>query len=121
MSSERNRLPGGPSNALARRVRSHLNHFGIRPTARGGALWIATWEWANRIACSYAWAKGKHWPVASEIANQYLLLLLVEMKSSYGLRLPYRAADQVPDSVRQFLPATAPPMPLLTMETDKIA
>lgn len=40
----------------------------------------------------------------SEIATQYILLLLVEMKSSCMLRLPYRAGEIVPPEVARLLP-----------------
>jgi len=36
-----------------------------------------------------------HWPLRSEIATQYILLLLVEMKQSCMLKLPYRASEIV--------------------------
>jgi hypothetical protein len=43
------------------------------------------------------------WPSASEVSTQYILLLLVEMKSNFALRLPYRAGKVVPDQVRAML------------------
>ena len=41
---------------------------------------------------------------AVRIATQYILLLLVEMKSSCMLRLPYRAGEIVPPEVARLLP-----------------
>ena len=49
-----------------------------------------------------------HWPMASEIATQYLLLLLCEMKSSHMLRFPYRAVD-IPPEVAKLLPVAQQP------------
>jgi len=102
--SERNRLPGGPSNALVRRVRSRLAWYGIRPTYKNGELWHLAWEWANKVATSYF--TSKHWPLANEIAAQYVFLLLNAMRASRDLNLPFRAAEQMPASVRNALPAT---------------
>jgi hypothetical protein len=47
----------------------------------------------------------------SEIASQYVLLLLAEMKGSCSLKLPYRANKVIPDEVRRLLPSS--PLPLL--------
>lgn len=97
-------LPGWPKKKLVKDVRRHLWHYGIRPTKH--ELWRATWAWAETIARSY-WRT--HWPMPSEIATQYILLLLVEMKSSYMLRLPYRAAEHIPPEVAALLPAAQQP------------
>ena len=102
MAEERS-LPGWPKKKLVKAVRSHLWHYGIRPTKL--TIWQATWAWACAIARSY-WHT--HWPMASEIATQYILLLLVEMKSSYMLRLPYRAGKIVPAEVAAMLPLSSP-------------
>lgn len=97
--AEDHSLPGRPKKKLVKDVRRHLWHYGIRPTKYD--IWRATWAWAEKIAHSY-WRT--HWPMPSEIASQYILLLLVEMKSSHMLRLPYRAADHIPPEVAAFLP-----------------
>jgi hypothetical protein len=102
--AEEHSLPGGPKKKLVKDVRRHLSHYGIRPTK--SELWRATWSWADAIARSY-WHT--HWPMASEIATQYILLLLVEMKSSFTLRLPYRAQKIVPPEVAALLPASQHP------------
>jgi hypothetical protein len=47
--------------------------------------------------------------MASEIATQYILLLLVEMKASHMLRLPYRAGDHIPAEVAALLPVAQQP------------
>ena len=98
MAEERS-LPGWPKKKLVKEVRSHLWSYGIRPTKF--TIWRATWAWADKIASSY-WHK--HWPLPSEIATQYILLLLVEMKSSFMLKLPYRAGEHVPAEVAAMLP-----------------
>jgi len=78
-------------------VRSHLWRYGIRPQH---TPWIAAWSWANAIANSYFHT---HWPSASEIGTQYLLLLLAEMKRNHALRLPYRANKVMPEQVQALL------------------
>jgi len=55
--------------------------------------------------------------MASEIATQYILLLLVEMKSSHMLRLPYRANEIIPPkSPDCFPPPSSPPFWRLPMK-----
>ena len=97
--AEDHTLPGWPKKKLVKEVRRHLWHYGIRPTKFD--IWRATWAWAEAIARSY-WHV--HWPLPSEIGTQYILLLLVEMKKSCMLRLPYRAGDHVPPEVAAMLP-----------------
>ncbi len=82
------RLPGGPSKILVRRVRSSLALYNIRPQRQ---TWRLTWEWANEIANSYGSRSHKRWPLATEIATQYIILLLAKMKNEDQLRLPFRA------------------------------
>ena len=100
MAEERS-LPGWPKKKLVKEVRRHLWHYGIRPTKF--TIWQATWTWAHAIARSY-WHV--HWPMPSEIATQYIVLLLVEMKSSSMLRPPYRAQEIVPAEVAAMLPVS---------------
>jgi hypothetical protein len=88
-------LPGWPKKKLVTQVRRQLASFGIRPSIP--SLWRETWEWAHQITNSYVFPR---WPLASEIAAQYVLLLLVEMQSHHALKLPYRAAEQQPPSIR---------------------
>lgn len=102
--AEEHSLPGWPKKKLVKEVRRHLSHYGIRPTKF--EIWQATWAWAEAIARSY-WHK--HWPLPSEIATQYILLLLVEMKQSCMLRLPYRAREIVPLEVARLLPVAQQP------------
>jgi hypothetical protein len=97
-------LPGWPKKKLVRDVRQHLSHYGIRPQNQF-TIWQATWSWASAIANSY-WHT--HWPLPSEIASQYILLLLAEMQSSHQLKLPYRAKKVIPAEVRALLPAQQP-------------
>jgi len=100
MAEERS-LPGWPRKKLVKEVRRHLWHYGIRPTRTD--IWRAVWAWADAIARSY-WHT--HWPLPSEIATQYILLLLAEMKSSFMLRLPYRAGEIIPAEVAALLPVS---------------
>ena len=103
MAEERS-LPGWPKKKLVKEVRRHLSHYGIRPSKC--EIWRATWAWADAIAWSY-WHV--HWPLPSEIATQYFLLLFVEMKSSCMLKLPYRASEIVPPEVARLLPVAHQP------------
>lgn len=98
MADERS-LPGWPTKKLVKDVRKHLLHYGIRPVR--DHLWRAAWTWAEAIARSY-WRT--HWPLPSEIATQYILLLLSDMKRSIGLRLPHRARQIIPGQVAVLLP-----------------
>jgi hypothetical protein len=107
MAEERD-LPGWPKRALVKKVRSHLWSYGIRPK---GQAWRATWSWAYAIANSYY---RTHWPLPSEIATQYLVLLLAEMRDCRALKLPYRANKVVPENVQRILTNNA--VPLLTDE-----
>jgi hypothetical protein len=102
--AEEKSLPGWPKKKLVRDVRRHLSHYGIRPQNQF-TIWQATWSWASAIANSY-WHT--HWPLPSEIASQYILLLLAEMQSSHQLKLPYRAKKVIPPEVRALLPAQQP-------------
>ena len=103
MAEERS-LPGWPKKKLVKEVRRHLWRYGIRPTRSD--LWRATWAWAEKISRSY-WRI--HWPQPWEIGTQYLLLLLVQMKESRSLRLPYRASDHIPPEVAALLPVAQQP------------
>ena len=103
MAEERS-LPGWPKKKLVKEVRRHLSHYGIRPTKF--EIWRATWAWAEAIARSY-WHV--HWPLPFEIGTQYILLLLIEMKNSCMLKLPYRAGEIVPPEVARLLPVAQQP------------
>jgi hypothetical protein len=87
-------LPGWPKKKLVKDVRRHLARYGIRPSCLNA--WRTTWVWAEAITRSY-WQT--HWPLPSEIATQYVLLLLAEMKKSHMLNLPYRADTVLPPEV----------------------
>lgn len=99
-------LPGGPSKAMVKKVRSALWRFGIRPTRR--ETWLTAWSWASAVEQSYSrfsfTPRKRRWPSANEIASQYVFLLLVDMREWRVLRLPYRAADCIPASVKGMLP-----------------
>jgi hypothetical protein len=93
--AEHRDLPGWPKKKLVAQVRRHLASYGIRPSL--SRLWYETWQWANQIAQSYVFPR---WPIPSEIAAQYVCLLLLEMQANHVLKLPYRAGEQQPPSVR---------------------
>lgn len=105
--AENRDLPGWPKKKLVSQVRRHLASYGIRPSLH--KLWYETWQWASQITNSYVFPR---WPLPSEIAAQYVFLLLLEMRANHALKLPYRAAEQQPPSIRQRLSAGRP-VPLL--------
>jgi len=109
--AEHRELPGWPKRRLVKEVRSNLWRYGIRPK---GQAWRAAWAWASAIANSYYHTR---WPRPSEIASQYISLLLAEMHESRALKLPYRASRIIPDEVRPLLPAN--PLPLLEISWSK--
>lgn len=106
-------LPGWPKKKLVKAVRRHLWSYGIRPTST--KLWAETWAWAHQITQSYVFPR---WPLPSEIGAQFVLLLLLEMSANRGLKLPHRATEQVPLSLRQRLQTN--PVPLLEMKPNEI-
>ena len=111
--AEERTLPGWPKKKLVRAVRQHLSHHGIRPNQF--SIRQATWAWASAIAQSYYHT---HWPLPSEIASQYILLLLSEMKQNHLLKLPYRASKVVPAEVRALLPGTQASLPTIADESE---
>jgi hypothetical protein len=100
-------LPGWPKKRLVSDVRRRLASYGIRPSL--SRLWLETWQWASQITNSYVFPR---WPLPSEIAAQYVLLLLLEMQANHALKLPFRAAEQQPPSLKLRLAASRP-LPLL--------
>ena len=106
-------LPGWPTKRLVKRVRSHLWRFGIRPKE---PAWSATWRWANAIANSYYHT---HWPLAHEIASQYVLLLLGQMHEGRSLKLPYRATKVMPEDVRSLLPSSPMTLPCIKQRAEE--
>ena len=113
MADERT-LPGWPKKSLVRSVKRWLRGFGISPAL--SALWREAWAWADRIASGYF----RHtWPLASEIAAQYVFLLVLDMHGQRALKLPYRAAAQAPQALRDriALAGGRPRLPLLDDRT----
>jgi hypothetical protein len=106
-------LPGWPKKKLVKAVRRHLWSYGIRPNST--KLWAETWAWASQITQSYVYAR---WPLPSEIAAQYILLLLLDMSANRSLRLPFRAMQQMPPALRQRLESN--PVPMLEMKPKQI-
>lgn len=103
MASERNTLPGSPSNSLVRDVRRILRLYVASQPKRDDKNWKEAWAWANR--CRYErmvysfepLKRAKNWPLPSEIASTFLLLALAEMRDSRMLRLPYLAERCAPE------------------------
>lgn len=110
--AENRDLPGWPKKKLVSEVRKQLSRYGIRPSLP--KLWYETWQWASQITNSYVFPR---WPLPSEIAAQYVLLLLLEMQANRALKLPYRAAEQQPPSIKLRL-AAGRPVPLLEHKED---
>jgi hypothetical protein len=117
-------LPGQPSQKRIKEVKAALHRMGIRPlkhTWRGIDLWHATWEWAYQVARSYACPVGRYrprWPRSSEIASQYVLLLLMHIRDD--LRLPFRAETMIPASVKTLVPALGGGFERLSLEMKEI-
>ena len=110
--AENRDLPGWPKKKLVTQVRRQLASYGIRPALH--KLWYETWQWASQITNSYVFPR---WPLPSEISAQYVLLLLLEMQANHALKLPYRAAEQQPESVRLRLNASRS-LPLLEQKKE---
>jgi len=109
--SERNFLPGGPGNSLIRKVRAILfSYIRSRPQKTDRA-WINAWDWARAIRDrDEFWHKianfktrKRPWPAAHEIASQYLILALAEMKEMGALRLPFHAGACITPAVASTL------------------
>lgn len=102
MPTERNELPGGPSNRLIKDVRKVLWRYLRSRPERASRAWVLAWEWANNIryrnGLYLSKPKGR-WPMPNGIASQYLFLVLTEMKDKHALRLPFNAAECVPDDL----------------------
>lgn len=106
-------LFGAPKKRV-KEVRRHLRHWGIQPGyCWKSEVWRLTWQWARSIATSYVTKKRLrwHWPMPSEIATQYIMLLLAAMKEHRDLRLPPRAMDQMPDVVADRLRQSGQQLP----------
>lgn len=104
MQSERHCLPGGPGSGLIKKVRQHLWTYCRCKPMRNDRLWLNAWQWA--LNCRYDNGSGGRpgrWPMPTEIASQYLLLCLAEMRDSSALRLPHNAAQVLPMSVQKRL------------------
>lgn len=106
--AEHRDLPGWPKKKLVKEVRRQLASFGIRPSL--ARLWHETWQWASQVTNSYVFPR---WPLPSEIGAQYVCLLLLEMQANHALKLPHRAAEQQPESVKARLSGSRP---LLVLE-----
>ena len=107
MAEEKN-LPGWPTKSLVRKVKSVLwRYVRCRPQITD-PLWRPTWEWAD--ACrrrnelfDFSKRHRAKWPSDNEIATQYLVLAITEMKSCSDLRLPFHAAGQMTPAVTAIL------------------
>lgn len=99
MTCERNILAGSPSNRLVKEVRGYLwRYLRCRPQ-KEDKNWKDAWIWANDCRFErirFTSGIKKQWPMPNEIASQYLMLVLAEMKQFLALRLPYAAERCVP-------------------------
>lgn len=108
---EHNELPGRPRGQLVRKVRRTLYSYTRCRPLRTDRAWRLAWEWAD--ACTrdgerFITMKRRPWPSPSEIASQYLLIVLAEMKSSHQLRLPFRAQRCIPAQLAELLAENGP-------------
>ncbi len=110
--SERNYLPGGPSNRLVKEVRRTLwTKFQCRP-GRYSDTWYRTWKWAAAV-CNRCDSfnrvygikqRSKPWPSSTEIATQYMLICMAEAHKHYGVRVHRRASECLEnDEASQFV------------------
>ncbi len=97
-------LPGHPNPRTIREVRRALKSYGITPQF---GYWRLMWQWANKVRMSYPTPRPR-WPRPSEIGAQYMAILLADMRDNYALKLPYRAAEQIPPEVSIALVAVKP-------------
>lgn len=115
---EHDELPGRPPKKLVKNVRGFLwRRLRSRPH-RQDECWRAAWQWA--AACSdrsnrYLSLKRRYWPPANEVASQYLLLVLTQIRDDHQLRLPMHAAETV-GTVSARFPGLAAASPLPTIE-----
>jgi len=113
MAEEKN-LPGWPSKKLVKDVKRTLWIWAqCRPQVTY-SRWRLAWEWANKVRYRnelYDFSKRRRpkWPSPHEIASMYLWLCMVEMKSSFVLKLPYHAVGQIPESFKKELSLGAQP------------
>jgi hypothetical protein len=114
---EHDDLPGRPPKKLLRDVRGFLwRRLRARPH-RIDECWRAAWQWA--AACSersnrYLTLKRRYWPPANEIASQYLLLVLTQLRDDHQLRLPMHAGETIAVIAGRFpglAAAAAPQLP----------
>jgi hypothetical protein len=93
--------------SLVKTVKAVLRlHFAAKPD-QWNANWRACWLWADNIRWKTPhFGKGSPpWPLATEIASQYVLLCLTSMKESNDIRLHYKAAEGMPEGVAKRLAA----------------
>lgn len=106
---ERQDLAGQPSPKLLRSVRQTLWLYVRCRPGRDDRTWKLTWEWAYQIATRTSHyginpkAKRLRWPTPAEIASQYLILALAEMRDSSMLRLPHNAGKFMPAAAAALL------------------
>lgn len=94
-------LPGGPRLKLVKEVKRRLRIYGISPRSD---LWVAAWKWADSVAYHQSiWLRKKHWPAPTQIASQYVLIMLCEMKQFRSLCLPRDAEKHVPPEAAEYL------------------
>lgn len=94
-------LPGGPRLKQVQDVKRELRFHGVSPV---NEIWKATWSWADEIACNQSkWSRSKRWPGPRQIAAQYMLLLLCEMRRLSMLRLPLGAENHISEQAADLL------------------
>lgn len=113
-------LPGSPRKKLVQDVRKFLKSWGIIPHYK---VWPLAWAWAWSVAKSYQRFDDllqkrcrERWPLASEIASQYVVVLGAEIRDSGLFHMPFRAQTQLPAPVAEALRMKGKQhdMPLLT-------
>lgn len=95
------KLPGNPKLTLVRKVKSTLRlYFASRP-GEWDTNWRQTWLWADAIRWKTPHFKksAPPWPSVNEIASQYVLICLAQMRDGSGIKLHYKAAEAMPEIV----------------------
>ena len=100
--AEDHSLPGIPRKGLVKKVKSVLWQYLRSRPDKNDRNWKIAWQWAydcfqrdRMFAVGKQYSRTK-WPSPSEIASQYIFLVMLEMRSSCQLKLPFEAKETLP-------------------------
>lgn len=96
-------LSGHPSVPLVKSVKQLLWQYLRCKPLDTDANWQQTWEWAaacrDRTAITWFSNQRVPWPSPSEIATQYLLLAMSQLRDDHQLNIHRHAVEAMPQSV----------------------